>query len=353
MSCVKRLGLAQARWDAPSRRMHPIVGAGVVAAAAAIVACGATAGGGTQVSKTTASPTQSPAAPGIHVDTSMVTPFPLPAGDQAVWVTTGADGNLWLTTHSSGVDRVTTSGAVTRYTPLGVPIQIIAAADGNIWFASTDNKGIGRISPAGSVSWFDAGYNAFWITAGPVGSIWWYDNDETGHVGEVTSTGSVTHFNVGCSEAITEGPDGNIWCTSAGAIYRITTSGVSTQFSTPDTITDIPSITPGPDGNIWFTELEASKVGKITPSGQITEYAIPPPNKRPGFITTGPDGNLWFASGVSGLYSQTGNAFGMITPTGMVTVFDVQPRPSVLTIGPDHHLWFIASGGSELRVFGS
>ena len=75
---------------------------------------------------------------------------------------------------------------------------------------------------------------------------------------------------------ITRGPDGNIWFTEAqrnGAIRRITSDGVVTEFSVGLDVSYTKTIVTGPDGNLWFTQWDPSTIGKITPAGFITEIA--------------------------------------------------------------------------------
>jgi hypothetical protein len=45
---------------------------------------------------------------------------------------------------------------------------------------------------------------------------------------------------------------------------------------------------------VWFTENTGNKIGRITPSGVITEYNVPTANSGPQNITTGADGTIWF-----------------------------------------------------------
>jgi streptogramin lyase len=90
------------------------------------------------------------------------------------------------------------------------------------------------------------------------------------------SVGQVTEFSAAQANAITSGPDGNMWLAQYSAadvseIGRITPSGTVTEFPLPDAAAVPNAITTGPDGNLWFTELDGNKIGRITQSGTITE----------------------------------------------------------------------------------
>jgi virginiamycin B lyase len=70
----------------------------------------------------------------------------------------------------------------------------------------------------------------------------------------------------------------------------------------PGTVTEFPlplgsapdAITTGPDGNLWFTDTGTKSVGRMTPAGAVTEFVVTDAYGKLGGITAGPDGNLWF-----------------------------------------------------------
>ncbi len=162
----------------------------------------------------------------------------------------------------------------------------------------------------------------------------------------------------GSPVAITAGPDGNMWFTQsgsytredlgpgetgAGAIGRITPTGIITQFPLPTAFTTLGGIAAGPDGNLWFTETFYSGVpgpavplggaiGRITPEGAVTEYRLAASGSNPQGIAAGPDGNLWFTQG---------NTIGRITTDGLITDYPVNVGggPYGIAAGPDGNLW--------------
>ncbi len=48
-----------------------------------------------------------------------------------------------------------------------------------------------------------------------------------------------------------------------GAIGRLTTGGIFTEFRVIAARSAPSDITNGPDGNIWFTDLGAQKIGRL------------------------------------------------------------------------------------------
>src|SRR5262249_57631283 len=76
---------------------------------------------------------------------------------------------------------------------------------------------------------------------------------------------------------ITNGPDGAVWFTEAGAgaIGRITTAGtVTNEFPLTTPTSDPENIVTGPDGALYFTETATDKIGRITTAGAITEFTL-------------------------------------------------------------------------------
>src|SRR4029077_11216194 len=152
------------------------------------------------------------------------------------------------------------------------------------------------------------------IAAGPDGNLW-FTESAASKVAKVTTSGVFNEYPVPAASsppfAVTAGPDGNVWFTETrggggggcgfvsfvGAVAKMTTSGVLTEYRV-DTATSGPSgITDGPDGNLWFTEGRANKVAKVTSAGGFTEYSLPTARSLPGSITAAQDGNLWFTEG--------------------------------------------------------
>src|SRR5579883_403985 len=104
------------------------------------------------------------------------------------------------------------------------------------------------------------------------------------------------------------------------------------------------AITAGPDGNLWFTEKVGNRIGRITPQGQISEFPLPTSNSFPAEIVSGPDGNLWFTESSS-------NQIGRITPQGQISEFPLMTTPSLadgLAKGPDGALWFTDSATGNI-----
>jgi streptogramin lyase len=332
---------------------------------------------------------QKPVVSRITTD-GTVTVFPLPDATASFTsltdITGGPDGALWFTGLSGRVGRMTTTGVESESTlpdvppPSGsppgaanlhpTPIAITSGPDGNLWLTS-DAARIWRLSTSGDFTGFEVAgltyldYNSA-ITSGPDGALWFtgYGGNITevtrAKVGRITTAGVESDFatpGFTPGSSIATGPDGNLWFTSASRgnqIARMTTSGVTTLFDVPGNYAYPGELTAGPDGNVWFTEKEDGyttgqqpALGKITPTGVTSLYPIPQrmtldPSQGiavyPEAITLGPDGALWFAEGAGKI--------GRITTDGTLREFAL-PTPEAtagaITAGPDGAIWFTES----------
>jgi streptogramin lyase len=184
------------------------------------------------------------------------------------------------------------------------------------------------------------------VTAGPDGNIWFTEVGRVNRIGRIapdgTFLGETPLADNSLPAAITVGPDGNLWFTeqNANKIGRVNTAGAllgETVIPTPNS--QPLGITAGPDGNLWFVESSGNKIGRIATDGTILgETFIPTTNSQPVGITTGPDGNLWFTE-----FATTANKIGRITPAGAITEFSIptaSSSPFNITTGPDGNLWF-------------
>jgi hypothetical protein len=79
-----------------------------------------------------------------------VSNFSAPSINGPEGIAAGPDGALWFANAgSNSIGRITTAGAVTKYTDptISSPIDIAADSDGALWFTNVDNNSIGRLVP--------------------------------------------------------------------------------------------------------------------------------------------------------------------------------------------------------------
>jgi streptogramin lyase len=147
-------------------------------------------------------------------------------------VAAGIDGNMWFVESSNPakIGRITIGGTVTEFplgTPTSLPLRIAAGHDGNLWFTEFSGNRIGRVTTAGVINEFPlpAGITApEGIAAGPDGNMWFA---ATQGIGRITPLGAITIFQApGRPYGIEAGPDGYMWFTelTGNKIGRIATA---------------------------------------------------------------------------------------------------------------------------------
>jgi virginiamycin B lyase len=75
-------------------------------------------------------------------------------------IAAGPDGALWFTSSSNdAIGRISLAGQVTMYkhSDIDTPFAIVAGPDKALWFTMAANKAIGRITTAGHVTIFKLG----------------------------------------------------------------------------------------------------------------------------------------------------------------------------------------------------
>lgn len=70
----------------------------------------------------------------------------------------------------------------------GNPLGITSGPDGNLWFAETTGKRIGKITTAGGVTKYDipSGGQPFFIATGPDGNLW-FTEPASDRIGRITT----------------------------------------------------------------------------------------------------------------------------------------------------------------------
>jgi streptogramin lyase len=298
-----------------------------------------------------------------------ITEFSLPAGtpvtgtvfvNYAHTITSGPDGNLWLSDASrQSIIRMTPTGEVMEFKVQAFGITV--GPDGNLWFTSGNQ--IGRMSPDGATLArfpLQTGMYAVGIVTGSDGNLWFTEIDHgfvlngippwPTAIGKATPSGTITEYPSGQAAAIITGPDRDLWFTS-NPLGRATLSGVLSSVATNPNINPPVAITFGPDGNVWFVSPTSNTlndavgyVGKISPAGAATPYALSTPHAYPMDIVAGPDGNLWFTE-------KSANKIGRITPQGVITEFPVptpSAQPAAICVGPDGNIWFTESNAAKV-----
>ncbi|MEX2106528.1 MAG: hypothetical protein WD810_06475 [Solirubrobacterales bacterium] len=266
-------------------------------------------------------------------------------------LTVGPGGRIWYVSNSGsrpGLGYVKPGGVILQIHLPTWPGDIVAGPDGNMWFTYGEGSvaAIARIdSPEDpgdtTITYFRNGLHEESdpreIALGPDGNLWFTD-PWIDAIGKVTPDGSITQFDApNLRGSLVPGPDGNIWSTGWG-LNRIAPSGEVDWFETPGNgESRYPEdLAFGPGNNLWFTSSRFEDpgngaVGRVTPLGKVDEYNVGiNPGSWPREIVLGADGNFWFAD-----WGET-SAIGRVTPEGnrYVPPWYVEPEAPPSTSPP-------------------
>lgn len=300
-------------------------------------------------------------------------------------IAAGEEGNMWFTcfspTHAyfegwPKIGRVTPAGQVSEFgagLPKNTePKEIVAAADGNLWFTLNaygelpfkkrpPPAAIGRVTPSGELTTYPIGlaakYGVGGLVAGPNGYLWFISGDHS--LWQISPLGTISRLPIdfGDNTVITPvaGQEGNLWfvrkpVTGPGreAIGRFTPAGELSEYDvgSPGLAPRTPIAAPG-GGVLFFLDglTAGTYLERISPTGEITTVATWPggADRGLGGAAIGADGSLWYAIQVG--FGASG--VGRVTASGEVTKFGgclsySQPffGPQDLALGADGNLWF-------------
>ncbi len=163
----------------------------------------------------------------------VITSFPVSTGggwNAPSAVTTGPDGNVWAAAYYY-LDRIAPDGTATLFpTPYAhdanayLPDSLAPGSDGNVWFTESTQSGgtqqskVAKITPSGAITEYaiPAPHTAQFIVAGPDGNAWFVDGRG---LGSITPAGTVTFYDLSATvsyfSGLTVSPDGNFWLTGS------------------------------------------------------------------------------------------------------------------------------------------
>ena len=224
--------------------------------------------------------------------------FPLPGVNGAKGITSGPDGNLWLTApnHLYRVKPSDPGATPTDFTINDIiqPQAIVPGPDGNLWTASADK--VLRIPVADP-----ANPTLFTLTStmspsargiARSGDLLWVV-DFSGAIVSITTAGVQKPFDVGgLPQEVGGGPNGQVLYANPGTmpqtIGRLVPGGMPLTTERPNA--DPFGIVFGQDGAYWVAEFAAGDLARVTTAGAVTTLSG---LKGAREVTTGPGNTLW------------------------------------------------------------
>jgi streptogramin lyase len=163
----------------------------------------------------------------------IIAEYPLTAGAIPTNITVGPDGNLWFSDNNGAIGRISTSGSIREFSAglqTGAdPDAITAGPDGNVWFTDqyANKRAIGRITPSGQITEFTNGLNQdlpLDITAAADGNLWVpqasMGASTPSAVAQITPSGQITEITTGVhpaglqdGDSILAATNGSLWFT--------------------------------------------------------------------------------------------------------------------------------------------
>ncbi len=194
--------------------------------------------------------------------------------DYGYGLTAGPNNTVWICLAGGSLARYSANGSLksfsvtTSFTEEGC--SMLEGPDGNVWFTDYSNDRIGKITPAGQVTFFSLGSDTapYSMALGSDGALW-FTEAFANKIGRLTIDGQLTSFNPGSSSPLVDivaGPDDNLWYNDeAGNIYKLTTSGKSARVRNIYEIGGLWSAY----GHLWFWTANGFDLEEMTTSGSI------------------------------------------------------------------------------------
>jgi streptogramin lyase len=277
------------------------------------------------------------AAPALAVP-AVEAEFPLPAGSTVNTdneIVAGPDGNMWVTTENNDVVRVTPAGGVTSF-PLGADAYgITVGPDGNLW--ASQDIGVVKIDPATgtATSTAIACAGCRGITSGPDGRIWVVGTNQLLSVNPANPADNVSHaITTANAKGMTTDSNGLLWFADGTKVR-------STTVAAPTTITDyevgggVQDVGAGPNGQVAYANAGNNEVGLITAGG--TPQQIPVGTSDPFGVAFGADGAFWIARSSTDDLVRLATDGTFTTLPGFSNAPNVGPRK--IAAGPGNTLW--------------
>jgi streptogramin lyase len=247
-------------------------------------------------------------------------------GSTTEGITTGPDGNLWVTA-TNKVVKISpgdpTAGTPTTINEIGSPQAITTGPDGNLWTGSDAN--LIKIPPGDPTTYKH--YNGVLgvaqdIAAGGNGQIWVADRGGTKRIASFTTADPpvATYYNtdpLGGPYGVVAGPGTQMAFSdplaSPQTVGRITPGGSPLTTPTPDGIGDPHSAVFGNDGAYWFARFGTDDVLRLTLTGQVTTLPGLSASSGPRQIAKGPGDTLWVSEETA---LKIGRISGVSAPPG-------------------------------------
>jgi virginiamycin B lyase len=261
-------------------------------------------------------------------------------------LTAGPKDSVWICLVNGKIARYSMQGTLNVYQATmsfkEEGCSILEGPDGNVWFTDYSDDRIGKITPAGHVTFFQLGSEAspFSMALGSDGALW-FTEYFVGKIGRLTTGGQLTTF--GASQTplyIVSGPDGNLWYDDGdGNIYKMTTSGKSRRVRHVYELGNLWAAY----NNLWLYTASGAQLEEMSTTGKILRKYAVPQSCIPFGLTSGPQDSIWYVDAAN-------DCVVRMTLSGKFLVVPIHSQKengqliARITVGPNRDLWFTETG---------
>jgi hypothetical protein len=212
------------------------------------------------------------------------------------------DQSAWFVVSESGgtrLERMTATGTFQDVTAVtSATMGHLTAAQDGVWFIAS-NSSVGHVDATGGTVRFSvAGAKLQALTTGPDGNVWFAGAASGGQgvVGKVMPSGAVEKFTVPAPvSSIAASADGSLYAGGRNEIWRVSAAGAISEALRGDFAAQ--SLTSAPDGTLWFLDAAHPDRAITRVSGTFLQQygsGIQDGATVNSLIAAG--GNIWFTA---------------------------------------------------------
>jgi hypothetical protein len=252
------------------------------------------------------------------------------------------DSSAYGSIHALDVAGGKTSTLITGTGPgannIVSPYALAMGPDGNLYVANNTNDIIVKVTPKGAATNFVTGLSndVYGICFDPLGNLY-ITLPQNGSIFKVSPSGTYSYLvhQVKNYYQLRSDPVGNVYAgTVNGSIDKITSAGVATNFSGPQS----PPIFWAPNGDLYQSTVNS--ITKTTPTGVTTTVAS-------GFVYAVPIGigsaGDFYVYDTMGVLSSGGGTIYDVSPTGVASAIGNAPYLTDAVVAPEPNTIAIAA----------
>jgi virginiamycin B lyase len=283
------------------------------------------------------------------------------ANSQPRAITNGSDGNRWFT---EGTEFTSAPAKIGRITPAGSITEFdancqfciltdIVQGPAEILYVTSNNPILLRFNVATGTFLAPIDIPNSNAVAGDLAvhgdDIWFTDFNNDSLWRYNITAGQFTQFPLQIQPSdVAIDSAGSAWFTAPfdNTVNRLTpATGTVESFPVPDGLSPR-QITIAADGQIWFTSRFVPQgVGRLDPTTSVVATFPTPSNPGPEGVAAAPDGSIWFSQTTKGNIAKIDNS-GVITETKAVK----GSEPFGITVAPNGDPWYTMMAANKIAT---